>query len=142
LAGRRRGCRVLFPERTFPTKAEDNSGLKHPQASQPVESGLFLRPQVLRPHGPNRTPQFRPGSCTQRHPLLWATWLVIKSHLDQEPSGPDPHLARFSPSERLKNEGQKSPYPLPRPAGGVFILEPFRERPAGPEQTRAERDQS
>jgi hypothetical protein len=42
LAGRRRGCRVLFPERTFPTKAEDSSGLKHPQAPQPVESGPFL----------------------------------------------------------------------------------------------------
>jgi hypothetical protein len=34
------------------------------------------------------------------------------------------------------------PVPLPRPAGGVIILEPFRERSAGPEHTRAEQDQS
>ena len=39
-------------------------------------------------------------------------------------------------------QGAKALHPLPSLAGGVVILEPWRERPAGPKLTRAEQVES
>ena len=46
----------------------------------------------------------------------------------------------FSAPKVPRIQGKKARHPLPRPAGGVLILEPIWERPAGPKHTRAEQD--
>ena len=51
-------------------------------------------------------------------------------------------LAHYWHSPGVPKSGQTSPYPAAQPAGGVVILEPFRERPAGPKHTRAEQDEN
>jgi hypothetical protein len=51
-------------------------------------------------------------------------------------------LALLGAFENVPKSGQTSPSPAAQPAGGVVILEPFRERPAGPKHTPAEQDQS
>jgi hypothetical protein len=88
LAGRRRGCRVSFLERTSRTKVEDNFGLgvrklltggirPFSQTANEVQA-----PRLL-PYGFVGTPQFRLSPCTQRHPLLKspmtksAIWLLF-----------------------------------------------------------------
>src|SRR4029077_4049400 len=89
-----------------------------------------------------------PGASALPAPRPAAAWTMTEL-----PSSARPHalnatrtirshwLARFSRSEGAQNFlGKKRPFPLPRTAGGVFILEPFWERPAGPQHTPAERD--
>jgi len=125
---------LLFLERTCRTKVEDNFGLcvrklyrLDPALFSDCKRGASELPGTL---ACRRVVQSR-NSPVPAHPThstpptpLWAIWLV------------------FGAPEGLPNSGQKDPYPLPRPAGGVLILEPFRERPAGPKHTRAEQDES
>src|SRR5579872_627562 len=72
------------------------------------------------------SPAPSPSSCTQRPKRK-------PNSKSFRPFGP-----LFDAPQRVLDEGQKAPHPLPQPAGGVIILEPLRERPAGPKHTRAE----
>ncbi len=99
-------------------------------AALPVDPALFLWP-------PDRYRSL-PAHC------LAAAWSDRNAAFRFDPYS-QRHLSRFGsflPLRNPRNSGQKSPHPQPQPAGGVVILEPFRERSAGPKHTRAEQDQN
>ena len=82
----------------------------------------LVRTPSLPPHGLMERP-VPVSSCTQRHL-------------------PEPFLARFFRSEIPKFRDKKAGTRCLDRLAEWSILEPFRERPAGPKHTRAEQDQS
>jgi hypothetical protein len=79
------------------------------------------------------TPPFRHSDHASTPPLLQRVRgapprpLHLNAHSTRHMS----HSGSFFRAPKFRIQGAKARHPLPRPAGGVVILEPFRERPAG-----------
>ena len=124
----RAGC--SSPKRTGRTNVEDDVGLhvrKLYRWIRPCFSAAArsVRASALAAAWPDGTPPFR-----------FAQAMLFNAPTRQL----EPFWLVFGAPEASRIQGRQARHPLPRPAGGVVILEPFRERPAGPKHTRAEQD--
>ena len=127
----RTACRAapdVILERTSRTEVEANLGPGDPQLNRWTRPCFSLSPPVR--NGPARHVRSARRALQLMHstPQLVIIWAV---------SGP---FLRAPKSPEF--QGRQALHPLPRPAGGVVVLEPIWERPAGPKHTRAEQEES